>query len=976
MADISPDLLAALHTLLAQALDLAPAEREAWLARLRLEQPDLADELERLLDAEAVLDARHFLSDRLAGAPSLEGGTLAGMRLGAWTLEQPLGRGGMGTVWLARRSDGRFEGRAAVKLLNLALLDPVGAERFRREGTVLARVAHPLIARLLDAGVTEGGQPYLVLEHVEGEWIDRYCDRQRLAPEQRIRLFLDVLAAVAHAHTNLVVHRDLKPSNILVTPAGAVKLLDFGIAKLLEADTGTTERSMLTDLGGLALTPEYAAPEQVLGGMVTTSTDVYALGVLLYHLLAGRHPTGEGCHSAAEHLRAVTDTEPRRLSLAVAAPGAGEHGAREAVATARGSTPERLRRLYLGDLDNIVAKAIRKDPAARYPSVAAFADDLRRYLRHETVGARPDSLWYRSSKFARRNRVALAAGTVLAVGLVAAAARERQLRARAEAEAQTAVAVEQYLVTVFGAADPFAPQDSSAAEITARELLERGAGRIDTALEGQSEVRVRLRRALGQVYLNLGLADKAASQIEGALTEHRSLGRQADRDEAALMDQLGVVRERQGNIAAADSLMTDALALRRTLHGDDDSATAESLDHLAGVRRERNDFASAEGLAREALAIRQAVYGDSALPTADSKQSLAQLLTDRGGDKDTAARLYREALAVRERRLGESHPVTAETMRNLALAERRRGNIAAAESLYRRALAAQRRALGETHPMVAATLDGLADLLQKSTPRSEEAESLLRQALAINRRMLGENHAAVSTNLGNLAVIVRERGDFAEAERLLRRALAIDRAVFGAEHMYVGYDLNELAAVLRLRGMPDSALPILRVVLAQSRRIAGDDHRNTVAVKIHLGRALRESGHLPEAVAMFREGLRPLDPANPDTYPFTAMAEVGLGRALVGLGRPGEALPILERAAEASERNLGSANWRTAEARLGLGECLIALGRTEEAARALRAAQTLLEPQRRAQPLLLADLERNLRQLERVGGRTAQAPGR
>ena len=293
-------LLGTLRNLLDQALELEPAEREAWLASLRRQDPRHAGELEALLVAEASLDAGGFLAaESLEPAPDPG---LAGRRVGAYTLERPLGRGGMGTVWLARRSDGRYQATVAVKLLNLALVDPVGSERFRREGTVLARLSHPNIARLLDAGVFDAGQPYLVLEHVEGTRVDRYCDEHGLTPEERLRLFLDILAAVAHAHANLIVHRDLKPSNILVTPDGAVKLLDFGIAKLLE-DGDAAAATTLTDLGGRALTPEYAAPEQVTGGTVTTATDVYALGVLLYLLLSGRHPTGEGRRTAAEHFR-------------------------------------------------------------------------------------------------------------------------------------------------------------------------------------------------------------------------------------------------------------------------------------------------------------------------------------------------------------------------------------------------------------------------------------------------------------------------------------------------------------------------------------------------------------------------------------------------------------------------------------------------------------------------------------------------
>lgn len=953
MARATPELIAALDPLLDQALALPPEARPGWLDALRAGQPALAGELERLLDAEGELDRSGFLDrERAAPAPGL-----AGMRLGAWTIERPLGQGGMGTVWLARRSDGRFEGTAAVKLLHLALLDPAGAERFRREGMLLGRVNHPNIARLLDAGVTEGGQPYLLLEQVEGERIDRHCDARQLTPGERLRLFLDVLAAVGHAHANLIVHRDLKPSNILVTTDGTVKLLDFGIAKLV-AEGASAEPSFLTQPGGEALTPEYAAPEQVRGEPVTTATDVYSLGVLLYRLLSGRHPTGEEARSSAEHLRAITETEPRRLSAAVSAEQA----------RTRRSTPARLRRLYLGDLDNIVAKAIRKDPAERYPTVSAFADDLRRYLAHQPVSARPDALGYRAGKFIRRHRAPLAVAVAVAAGLITATVREFRLRTLAERETRTATAVEQYLLTVFGAADPFLPGDTSAAGNSAHELLDRGAARLDTALADQPAVRARLRSALGRVFANLGLNDEAAAQAEAALAEQRTLTGDRHPATAAMMDQLGDIRHRQGRIREADSLLGRALALRRELLGTTDSATARSLENLSEVRRALNDFDGAESLAREALAIRQALHGDSALATAQSRQILAEVLTYRGHHEE-AAPLFGDALAARERALGANHPLAAQTMFHLALAERRLGRIEVAENLYRRALVAQREVLGEGHPAVAATLNGLADLLHKATPRAGEAEQLMREALAINRRRLGEHHVEVSTNLGNLAVIVRDQGEFEEAERLLMQALAIDEATFGPEHSYVAYDLNEIASVLRMRGRPDSAASILRRVVSLNERLLGEAHRNTIAVRVHLGRALREGRRYEEAAGQFRQALVGLQQDNPDTDPFRVIALTGLGRSLVALGRPGEALTMLQSVLEESTRKLGADNYRTAEAHLGLGEYYLAMGRRSEAEGALRAAEAIMAPQRRAQPVLVVELERALRRL-RNGSRT------
>ena len=387
-----------------RVLELSPGEREASLAALRTEDPEIAAEVEALLAEHRLACAEGFLDTAASITPPVATveSPLAGVTVGAYTLRSPIGHGGMGTVWLAARSDGRFEGQAAVKLLNAALVGRDGERRFKREGTILARLTHPHIARLIDAGVTGTGQPYLVLEYLDGRHIDRFCDEERLGIDERIRLFLDVQAAVAHAHANLIVHRDLKPSNVLVTSDGQVKLLDFGIAKLLEDDDAA---SMLTREGSHALTPKYAAPEQVTGGRVTTATDVYALGVLLFELLSGQHPTGIHARSPAEFVKAVTDTEPTRLSDAVQEATGSEFASTRAVQ--RATTPERLRQILRGDLDTIVGKALKRDPAERYASVAEFADDLRRYLADQPISARPDTVGYRAAKFVKRHRTVL-----------------------------------------------------------------------------------------------------------------------------------------------------------------------------------------------------------------------------------------------------------------------------------------------------------------------------------------------------------------------------------------------------------------------------------------------------------------------------------------------------------------------------------------------------------------------------------------
>jgi tetratricopeptide (TPR) repeat protein len=396
MAPVDAETWAALRPHFDRALDLDDADRAVLLTELRAQDQTLGDRLEDLLAHHRAGIDQQFLEGSAVPLPARTGA--AGHIVGAYTLVAPLGYGGMGTVWLAERNDGRFTRLAAIKFLNVALKDR-GEDRFRREGRILGKLTHPHIANLIDAGLSADGQPYLVLEHVDGLPIDRYCDERQLDLQARVRLFLDVLAAVAHAHANLIVHRDLKPSNVLITKDGQVKLLDFGIAKLLEDDAVAS--GSLTREGDVAMTPRFATPEQLTGGTVSTATDIYGLGVLLYLLVTGRHPAESSVNSPAELMKAIVEQEPRRASAVAADP--------------------RARRSLRGDVDTILERALRKDPNERYASATAFADDLRRYLNHEPISARPDRVTYRAMKFVRRHRWGVAAAATvfmtLAVGL-------------------------------------------------------------------------------------------------------------------------------------------------------------------------------------------------------------------------------------------------------------------------------------------------------------------------------------------------------------------------------------------------------------------------------------------------------------------------------------------------------------------------------------------------------------------------------
>jgi serine/threonine protein kinase len=430
VSTLSPQLWKEVSPYLDEVLALREEERAAWLENFRDDQPGLAELVKSLLAEHSAAVDEGFLEGKPTRLPSECWSP--GQALGAYRLISQIGEGGMGAVWLAKRGDGRFERLVAVKFLQFASAGSGGAERFHREGRFLGQLRDPHIAELIDAGVTPAGAPYLVLEYVEGQQIPQYCDERRLGIEERVRLFLDVLSAVTHAHANLIVHRDIKPSNVMVRNDGEVKLLDFGIAKLI-AQEANAAATLLTQAAG-PLTPQFAAPEQVTAGTITTATDVYALGVLLHVLLAGQHPAGTQLQSTADLIKAIVDVDPPPMSHAIA-------GTHAAVAADRSTTPEKLKKQLHGDLDTIVSKALKKNPAERYSSVSAFADDLQRYLKHAPISARPDTLRYRATKFVRRNRTAvtLAATAILlvigslSVGLLVAD-RERDAAERRFAE--------------------------------------------------------------------------------------------------------------------------------------------------------------------------------------------------------------------------------------------------------------------------------------------------------------------------------------------------------------------------------------------------------------------------------------------------------------------------------------------------------------------------------------------------------------
>ena len=909
------------QVLFEDALDRAADARKAFLRQACAGDDDLFHEVAALLDED---QHTHSLLDGVAlDATDLLGDlTREGQQVGAYVLARQLGAGGMGAVYLAQRADGAFDQQVALKLVKRGMDSEQILRRFRSERQILARLQHPNIARLLDGGVTADGQPYFVMEYVDGLPIDRYCDEHQLSVDARLTLFQEVCRAVLYAHANLVVHRDLKPSNILVTEGRdgvpKVKLLDFGIAKVLVEEG--EEATALTREGVAVMTPEYASPEQVRGETVSTSTDIYSLGVVLYELLTGVRPYVIAGRSPVDVVQVVCSTEPERPSTAVgraSGESSGGDSSAEVISRARATEVGRLRRRLSGDLDVICLKALKKEAERRYASVEAFMEDLRRHLSGLPVLARPDTVAYRVKKFTARHRVGVVA-TVLVVLMIAMLvgfytvrlARERD---RAQVEAEKAEQVAAFLQGIFEVSNP---SESKGATVTAQELLTTGAARVEEELADQPEVQSQMMHVIGDVYLSLGLYDEAEAIIQKALDRrHRFYGAE-HAEVAASQATLARIRLEQGDYAAAESLHTQALAVRRKLLGHEHPEVAESLQELAWLRQLQGDVETAIALNREMLALRRKLFGDEHTLVAVALNNLANALMAHG-ETDEAEPLFRESLALQEKLHGDDHPEVANTMNNLALMLQERGEHAAAEPLYRRVLAIDLQTLGTEHAYVAISKNNLAQALQGQGAYAE-AESLFQESLALRQQLFGEVHPAVAESFNNLGILLVEQGRFDEAEPLMRNALAINREVLGPEHPRTAITINGLAGILHRQGNLPAADAMYREALALYGTVFPEGHVRRANPLFGLGSLLADQENCSEAIPLLRQALDLRRAGLREGHRDLANAASYLGGCLTMQQQFDEAEPLLLEGFENFRREQGedSNATRRAAARL------------------------------------------------------------
>lgn len=901
MAPAGRDRWFEVDALFRKALDREPEARDDFLAAECGDDEELLRAVRSLLRAEA--RSTRFLTrpvgaltaipwdEVLDGMAGVRGSRIpehvekdrSGERIGPYRLVRRIGRGGMATVYLAERADGLWEQQVALKLIRRGLDTRDVVRRFLSERQILSSLGHPNIARLLDGGTTDEGLPFLVMEFVAGTPVTDYCDGHRLTIEERLGLFCDVGRAVQYAHRSLVVHRDLKPSNILVTEAGRVKLLDFGIAKILDpaGEAGGTRT------GSRPLTPEWASPEQVLGGAITTASDVYQLGLLLYELLSGHRPRRtEDERSPSELASRFEAGETERPSSLVD----------DAAARARSTREARLVRRLRGDLDTVVRKAVLPEPEARYPSAEALVADVERHLAGLPIAARPPTVAYRTRKLLRRRPwiLPVAAAALLAlVGYVFTLVhhaneleRERNL---AHAEAERAEEVQRFLVEVFRSVDPYAPGREVDRDITVRAALALGTDRVRGELRARPELQARLLGTIGDVYANLDLIESARELRAESLVLQREVHGPRSIEYARGLRKLGALMIPGGRPDSARTLLGRSLAIMRAAATPEDTA-------VAGVLTVLGDLATWEGRHHEAEAY---------------LTEAAEMLRDEGpGAAAHLAAVYTELLDV--------YPTTQ--------------RMDAAREAAEEAARLSRIAYGEEHPRTALSLVQLADV-HDWDGRSADAARVYGDAIEILDRTLGPEHARTLEARNNLAVTLRHLGRLESAETVHRAILAAWRAKSGDRDRQVADALQNLAVVLHERGALDSAEERLAEARDLYDSILPSDHYRRAYPRLTLASVHLDRGAFVAAERAAREATGILSATMPETSYVTATARCRTGRALLGQGRRSEARSLLESGVRTLAETTQPSVRYEVECRRALADLYRSLGREDLARR-------------------------------------------
>ncbi len=877
------------------ALEQPSALRSAFLSGACAHDVTLRHQVERMIaqdrDATGLLD-RPMICPTWNRTPRLPKMLTHGTRIGPYRVTGTLGHGGMGIVYHGIRDDDTFRRQVAIKVVR-ELPSGHASSRFRHERQILAGLEHPFIARLYDGGETQDHHPFLVMEYVDGLPITTHCDRHRLTIVERLALMRKVCAAVQFAHRNLIIHCDLKPSNILVNRDGDPKLLDFGIAKLLEPGSTTESGEAVNDQR--LLTPSHASPEQALGQPATTATDIYSLGLVLSEVLCGAVPFVADDISNYELLRRVCEAPPTLPSRVVrtAAPTASR-APRPADTAAmppavvelahnRRTTPWQLYRRLEGDLDRIVDVALAKEPEERYASAAQLDDDLGRHLEHLPLLAGPKTAFYRLAKLGRRHRAAVTVGASFMVLLAVLVSLFiftlfEQIE-HTSREQKTTQRLLGFLIETFSLSNPDATLGET---VTARELLDQGARRIAVELEGEPEVRAMMLQAMGQIYFQIGLLSPAETLLSQGLEQRLELVGNHDAAITESLTLLGDAQRAAGKLQQSEAHLRRAVDRGRTLDDRHVASFAASLEALATLRRLQYEFSEAETLYREAVTLRRRAGAVHRPQLARSLAALGILLREQG-DFALARELFSEALAIRQGLFADTHPDVADSLRHLASLEHSVGNPSDAEQLYRQALRINLELYGEGHLVVVDLKNSLA-LTLGDQGKLTEATRLLTESVEGLRSLAGTNHPDFATMASNLAMMLTRQGVYDPAEKLFREVLETRIQLFGERHPYVGQTYLTWGNLERQRGQLAAAESHYRLA-AEIATTLPAGHRAIAYPNLALARLWVDHGQPEDAAGLLAEVLAELRVSHSPNHWRIAVAEATLGRALTVQGQ-------------------------------------------------------------------------------------------
>lgn len=814
MAELDEERLDRIEALF-KAAQLHPQdERSAFLEAACGDDEELRLELESLLDADLLADRHDFMKEvprELLDFPQVvEEDDFVNRFVGPYQILRRLGRGGMGDVFLALRNE-PFKQYIALKVLRPSLDAKELRSRFEMEQQILASLNHPNIARIVDGGATDEGLPYIAMEYVEGKPITAFCDENGLDVRERLSLFRTVCEAVHYAHRNLIIHRDLKPSNILVTNDGVVKLLDFGIAKLLNPGMSPVTVPLTREYK--LMTPEYASPEQIRGDALSTSADVYSLGVVLYELLTGTGPYILNQRSTEEITRAVIEQEPVRPSTRIRRVGEARKDRRQPeTGILRHLPPDRLERKLRGDLDNIVLKALRKEPELRFLSAGQIAADIRRYLEGLPVEARPATMGYRIRKFVRRNRAAVAIGSVTVALLIAftisTAIQAALLQERSHQltlEAQSSQAASDFIVDLFNVNNP--TLGSKVDTLTLSQFVEMNADRVRTELGDQPLLKARVLRTLGEVNRSLGRYDESLALLQEALETQRNAGITQSEDMARTLHQLGDLATDRGEYAEAEVIQRRAIEMSMATAGELAPLTSQSVLGLAAALEGQARTEDAEAEYLRALQLATRAHGDEHPTTAQYHRILGTFYRTIGN----LDRAYEELTRSRDLYAilqGVESTEYARSIAQIALVERLRSRLDVAIDLFNRALRIFEKNLGREHSHYPATLNDLA-LTYASNLQFDQAESAYRETIALNKRILGEKHHNTIANHLNLAILLTKQERYEEAYEYATTALRSWREIRPEDHWNVAVAQYALGDILTRQGRFSEAEALL-----------------------------------------------------------------------------------------------------------------------------------------------------------------------